>query len=342
MKSPFPYFGGKSKVASIVWSALGDVRNYVEPFAGSLAVLLSRPHEPKVETVNDMDALLANFWRALRSDPDAVAEHADWPVNEADLEARHYWLVQNRQRIRDGLGAPEWYDAKAAGWWVWGISCWIGGGWCSGEGPHAYDGEKWVSDAGHGINRQRPHLGDAGQGINRKLPHLGNAGQGINRKRPHLSDAGQGINRKLPIYDYFHDLAERLRHVRVCCGDWARVCGPSVTFKHGLTGVFLDPPYANGERSEGLYAHDCGSVAADVTRWALENGKRDDMRIVVAGYDVEHVALTDAGWRPLNWKTNGGYGGGRGGAGDINKHREMLWFSPACIAPQKAQETLFA
>lgn len=44
MKAPFPYFGGKSKVSDLVWGLLGaDVMNYVEPFAGSLAVLLGRP-----------------------------------------------------------------------------------------------------------------------------------------------------------------------------------------------------------------------------------------------------------------------------------------------------------
>lgn len=42
MKAPFPWFGGKRKVATEVWSALGDVDNYVEPFAGSLAVRSDR------------------------------------------------------------------------------------------------------------------------------------------------------------------------------------------------------------------------------------------------------------------------------------------------------------
>lgn len=44
-------------MAHIVWSHFGDVRNYVEPFAGSLAVLLGRPTEPKIETVNDLDCI---------------------------------------------------------------------------------------------------------------------------------------------------------------------------------------------------------------------------------------------------------------------------------------------
>ena len=87
-------FGGKSRVSHIVWDYFGDVRNYVQPFAGSLAVLLGRPTDAKIETVNDLDCWIANFWRALQHDPEQLAAHADWPVNEADLHARHLWLVK--------------------------------------------------------------------------------------------------------------------------------------------------------------------------------------------------------------------------------------------------------
>ena len=118
---PFPWFGAKSPVADVVWAALGDVVNYVEPFFGSGAVLMLRPGGAgRIETVNDADGLLANFWRAIQKDSDAVAEYADWPVNEADLHARHLWLIGERERITERLmGDPEFYDAKAAGWWVW-------------------------------------------------------------------------------------------------------------------------------------------------------------------------------------------------------------------------------
>jgi hypothetical protein len=143
-----------------VWAALGDVDNYVEPFAGSLAVLLGRPgsHRRKCETVNDADAFLANFWRALAADPEAVAYHADWPVNETDLFARHLWLVNTgRDRLRYLEADPDWYDPAVAGWWAWGVNAWPGSGWCSGKGP-------W-------------HLADTGQGVHRQLPDLGHTGQ---------------------------------------------------------------------------------------------------------------------------------------------------------------------
>lgn len=133
--APFPWFGGKRRVAAEVWTMFGDVPNYVEPFAGSLAVLLQRPswHTGKIETINDLDMFVANFWRALSLDPEAVALHADWPVNEADLFARHLWLVnEGRRLLRDNLDYdPEWYDARIAGWWVWGQCAWIGSGWMS-------------------------------------------------------------------------------------------------------------------------------------------------------------------------------------------------------------------
>ena len=89
LAAPFPWFGGKSLACETVWQALGDVQNYVEPFAGSAAMLLGRPHEPGVETINDADGFVANFWRAVAQDAEAVALSVDWPCNEADLLARH-------------------------------------------------------------------------------------------------------------------------------------------------------------------------------------------------------------------------------------------------------------
>ena len=128
-RAPFPWFGGKSRVADVVWERFGDVRNYVEPFFGSGAVLLGRPGGARgTETVNDLDGFVANFWRAVALDPSAVWQWADSPVNEADLHARHVWLIQ---QMDDGftdrlMGDPDFHDAKIAGWWVWGLCAWIG------------------------------------------------------------------------------------------------------------------------------------------------------------------------------------------------------------------------
>jgi site-specific DNA-adenine methylase len=345
LQAPFPYFGGKRKVADIVWDYLGDVDTYIEPFFGSGAVLLSRPHSPKTENINDSDGLLANFWRAIIGDPEETARHADWPVNECDLHARHLWLVGQRQELTERLMAdPEFYDPKAAGWWVWGICSWIGSGWCSGNGP-------W--QAGDGVltdSRQLPHMGNAGQGINRQLPHMGNAGQGINRQRPHMSRPnGAGINNSPTgnpgdyICDWFTALSQRLRRVRVACGDWSRVTGPSVRRSGGaVCGVFLDPPYAHDLRDNGLYAVESSTVARDCLEWAKAHGSEKNLRIVLAGYDGEHNDLTGLGWRALEWKAQGGYGNQGDGRGAGNCKKERLWISPNCLAPESPvfQESL--
>lgn len=151
LKAPFPYFGGKSRIAPEVWRRLGNPTNYVEPFFGSGAMLLARPNTGKIETVNDLDGLLTNFWRAIKHAPDEVARYADWPVSEIDLHARHKWLINARADIERMLQEPDWFDAKAAGWWVWGISAWIGKGWGKREAA------------------QLPSLIDAGEGINALL-----------------------------------------------------------------------------------------------------------------------------------------------------------------------------
>jgi hypothetical protein len=302
------------------------VANFVEPFFGSGAVLFLRPKVGHIETVNDADGFVANFWRAIQRDSDAVAVAADNPVNECDLHARHLWLLGQRERITERLAAdPDFYDAKAAGWWCWGLNAWIGSGWCSGNGP-------WVNEGGEFVLR------NPGQGVNRKLPHLGNPGQGVNRQLPHLGDPGKGacVERLKWLKSYLAWFADRLRGVRVCCGDWSRVCGPSVTFKHGLTGVFLDPPYADtAGRADGLYAVDCQQVAHAVREWAIEQGKNPLLRIVLCGYQDEHEMSSD--WRVQEWKAAGGYGleAGEDGRGRANRKRERLWFSPNCISPKE-------
>lgn len=323
LKAPFPWAGGKREIAAEVWARLGNPPNYVEPCFGSGAVLLARPGGAgKTETVNDKDGLLANVWRAIAADPEQVAHYADWPVNENDLHARHVWLLGQRDSMAARLeGDPAWYDAKAAGWWIWGACAWIGSGWCSGDGPwHAVDGELVNTAARATARRKLPHLGNAGMGINRQLPHLGNAGRGINRKLPHLGNAGMGS-----LYAYMAALSERMRRVRVACGEWDRVLGESVTTRHGLTGVFLDPPYADGEHAWDYTAG--GSIFAACREWAIANGSNPLYRIALCGYDFE----MPEGWAAYRWKARGGYGSQGNGRGRANAEREVVWFSPHCV-----------
>jgi hypothetical protein len=232
-----------------VWSRFGDVDTYNEPFAGSLAVLLGRPTTPKVETVNDADCMLANFWRALKHDPEGVAYWCDDPVNEADLHARHRWLVTvGRRRALRCLRDPHYFHVKAAGWWCWGLCLWIGSGWCQSPQAITY-GRAGVGDEQH----QRPHLsGEQGVTIERKRPKLRErgtdgvsarrwqgggqgGGSGVNaprlwQQKPLLRDDGMGIHCKLPALSQ---------------GGNDRSGG-----QRGVVGVSLAMP-----QSDGLYAY---------------------------------------------------------------------------------------
>ena len=326
IKAPFPYFGGKSKAAPAVWAAFGaDVKNYVEPFAGSAAMLLAAPEGKRIETINDFDGFVANFWRSVAQDPDAVAHHADWPVNEVDLMARHSWLVRHRQPITEQLCAdPAWYDARSAGWWVWGACNWIGSGWCSGTGPWVHDGTRLVRKEG-----------DAGQGIKRQLPQLGN-GQGINRKLPDGSTARGEF-----IRTWMRELHQRLRDVRVTCGDWGRVVKDSVTTYNGLTAVFLDPPYTKGDMDYGAGGMGQG-IADDVRAWCAANGNNQHLRIVLCGHAGEHDALLAQGWHIRTWKAGGGYA--RTAEATANRLSETIWCSPHCVPERGAafNDGLFA
>lgn len=66
---PFAYYGGKTTLAERIVQLLPEHRHYVEPFAGSLAVLLAKPRA-LMETVNDLDGHLMTFWRVLRDQPE--------------------------------------------------------------------------------------------------------------------------------------------------------------------------------------------------------------------------------------------------------------------------------
>ncbi|NIR32910.1 MAG: DNA adenine methylase [Gammaproteobacteria bacterium] len=366
LKAPFPWFGGKRRVANVVWRAFGaDCPNYVEPFAGSLAVLLGRPGGPgKIETVNDRDRYLANFWRAVTAEPDAVARWADWPVNEADLHARHRWLV-NQAEFRERMHIdPDFYDVKIAGWWVWGICCWIGGGWCVESDNHkrpqrdgTAPGRGVHSDSAHEPKRQLPALSvttrngvASGRGVHAaqayspgRRPAMTSAGQGV-----HLPSLGndRGLNgvSAAPCVEWFRALQHRLRRVRVACGDWQRVLGQSVLGKGKNVGgrrpcaVFLDPPYAHEFRDPDLYSEDDPAVSAVVREWALQHGDDPDLRIALCGYWDEHRTDMPDSWTPYRWKAARGYAGND----NRNREQETIWLSPHCLPLEEAQRELFA
>lgn len=106
MKPPFAYYGGKSRIADQIVALLPDHEYYVEPFAGSLAVLLAKP-VARMEVVNDLDSRLMTFWRVLRERPDELIRVcALTPHSRAEHQAS-----------RDLDGCDDLETARRV--WVW-------------------------------------------------------------------------------------------------------------------------------------------------------------------------------------------------------------------------------
>lgn len=334
LRAPFPYFGGKRRAAARIWEALGDPGGYVEPFAGSAAVLLARPRAdgPRVETLNDADAWLVNTWRAIRLSPEAVADHLDgWPPTEADYHARLAWLQHRRD---DDLtswleGDPEAHDARAAAWWLYVMACGIGdpfgGGPWHVEGDRLVDGRLTGHPAGdEGVNRELQVLGTQ-QGVHRALPYLGSGGRGTFRT---TNEDG--------LHVYMSTLAARLRAVRITCGDWRRVLTPAAaraTAGRPGVAILMDPPYST---SGDLYATTNRrgddrhlTISEEVREWCLTEGR--GYRIVLCGFDEEHDAVLDHGWAKLTGRA--GSGSGMNADPEAGR-RERLWASPECYGTQ--------
>jgi DNA adenine methylase len=302
--SPFPYFGGKRTIVADVWARLGSPKQYIEPFCGSAAMLLAAPSPAHLEVICDGSGFIANFWRAVKHQPAAVAEWADYPVSHIDLGARHVWLMAQRDRVGAELQNPDWPgDAKVAGWWLWGQCCWIGSRWC-----------EWGGASGIG---QVPHTSNAGRGVQAigKVPHTSGAGMGVTEL---LTSSGR------TAMVWLHKLAGRLERVRVVHGNWDRCLNNH--FGGDDTAVFLDPPYRAYERFYGTSA----PVADAVEKWARENAQ---LRIALCGHKGDYD-LPD--WEAVKWSR-----GKLTYSGSKTTDAECVWYSPPCakVLRQQTQES---
>jgi len=127
VKPPVPYFGGKITLAPAIAALLPAHRHYVEPYCGSLAVLLAKDPSPH-ETVNDLDGELMTFWRVLRERPGELARacaltpHARAEQQQAyepavdDLETARRVFIRLTQGRAGTLRSTGWrHYVKPAG-----------------------------------------------------------------------------------------------------------------------------------------------------------------------------------------------------------------------------------
>lgn len=95
-----PYFGGKMRIAERIVALFPEHGHYVEPYAGSLSVLLAKPLS-KMETANDLDGDIVTFWRMLRDRPDEMARVcALTPHSRAERNLAYEPAVSDLERAR--------------------------------------------------------------------------------------------------------------------------------------------------------------------------------------------------------------------------------------------------
>ena len=295
---------------------------------------------------------MCNFWRAIKNDPLQTAYWAEYPTIHQDLTARHRWLVQWAMENSNKLSEdPEYYDSKAAGWWVWGVSNWIGGGFC--DPQHMSDKRPHVgrrkSGSGNGVQvhrdtikvpDQRPHVekrrSGTGTGVqlHRKLvdrrPHVAHrkgGGQGVQISRDCMGTTGF-------LDEWFEALAYRLRKVIVFNRDWTSMISPTILgntkTEKQTTALFLDPPYLTSGRKSTLYVSDTqgtsDDTAAECYEWAVDNG--NDYRIVYACHEGDFPV-------PNGWDFETATFGGIKDESRRNR-KDMIMYSPACLPKDMA------
>lgn len=312
--APFTYFGGKRKIVDDVWARFGKVPNYIEPFAGGLAVLLGRPVDDLAELDRyyeracDANYFLLNFWRAAKyASVHKFYEYYDFPGSEPEVLARRRTLIRRMARLQDTLKSNmKAYDVEMAANWLYIVRNWIGGG---ADDPAADPEEKMVTP---------------------KPPQI----------------IGDSLKTHMKL------LKARTRNVQFFDGHWRRPLeSPSQTTNLGVTAVFLDPPYlgteyvygiseeevANGDKdvfaelpnADRLCKEVTDGVAVEARDWAIEHGKDEQFRIAYCGYEGQgHDKYFDeaGGWT----KSPGPPRTGRSKKGSV----EIVWYSPGCLKPK--------
>lgn len=111
MKSVLKYPGAKNRLAPWICEYIPEHDVYLEPFAGSLAVLFNKPR-CHIETVNDLSGEVVNFFRMLRDRGDELKEKI-WmtPYSREEYILAYRETTDELERARR-----------------WAVKCWMGFG----------------------------------------------------------------------------------------------------------------------------------------------------------------------------------------------------------------------
>lgn len=284
LSPPLPFYGKKDYVAPLIWKLLGSPVLYIEPFGGSLAVLLARPdYDPHKhwEVVGDLNGLIVNLYRAIKADAVAVAKLVDRMWAEQDLDAALRVINQRKPTLSDWLAENlNNYDVELAAYHLV-LEC-----YCLGS--------------------MRTN----------KVSRLGR--RGVCAKsfvKVGVDEQGFVVNET--VYEWLRAIQNRLHFVDIYCRDWKKTIEISVgshtkylrmqdANSTPRVGVFLDPPYVADESHlikyiDTLTKQDLLKLRNEVLQWCIEMTNCPDMRIVLTGYE-EYDELRKHGWRVYNFR----------------------------------------
>ena len=266
-----PWFGAKAKMASkYIVPELGRHRNYIEPFCGSCAVLLSKP-QVAYETVNDLHGDLTHLLRCLQDEGIAM-----WLYGAAARTCFAEGILYDARRLIDSSPPPR--DAEP----------------CDRHRALAYLVQSWMMRNGlAGTDRRLSALSES---PNLEIALRFNTSGGSPTVR------WASMVESIPAWHI------RLRSAMVLQRDAFRVL-EEVDDHDGLA-IYVDPPYLPGSRTglksgntRASYKHEFEATEPgifgsmdDHDRLAELLHRYQSARVVVSYYDHERLEQLYPGW----------------------------------------------
>ena len=100
MKTVLKYPGAKNRIANWICSFIPEHSMYLEPYAGSLAVLFNKPRS-HIETVNDINEDVVNFFRVLRDYPEKLRIAIEFtPFSRSEYESSYEYTEEPIEKAR--------------------------------------------------------------------------------------------------------------------------------------------------------------------------------------------------------------------------------------------------
>ncbi len=259
---PFRWYGGKYSHLDFILPQLPRTHQYVEPFGGSAAVLINREPSP-VETYNDIDGDVVNFFKVLRESRDELLENIALTPFSRDELAHAVEQKRNGGDESEGFGGTS--DASS-------------------------DGE--LTD----IERARLFFVRAGQ-TRSGLAQEATPGRWAYCKSTSRREMSGAVSRWHGRLEHLYDVADRLRRVQIENKPAIEVVE---RYDDDETLFYCDPPYPHETRGDtNSYGHE---MTDDEHRELAAVLRECDGKIAVSGYDCElyEELFEEYGWHRVD------------------------------------------